>query len=144
MSNDCQVVRNNTGHIFILDKGKGTITVTDDSGNLITIDARNKSLVVSVEEEVSITVEKGMAVISAAGGVSISSSKGITISAAEGVTIDGSLIRIGSEEAAPLVKDSIIDVFNSHRHDVPGGTQTSVPKEPANKEASSTSVLKGQ
>ncbi len=125
-------VRNLSGHTVTLDEGAGIMTIADDGGDLLTFDAKQRTLIVQINGG-SMVINDGVITINN-GTILIGDGK-VTIAAPSGVAIDSSDIRLGSAaEPASLVKDNFIDFFNSHVHIDRYSMSTSTPVTQAEKQ----------
>jgi hypothetical protein len=120
-------IRNSTGHVVTLDDTAMTIAIGDDHGDAIVFDAKKRILTVDVRDGVTITVASGS----------------VTINAPAGVTINSGSVVLGDSSAVALVKESLIDIFNDHRHLDQHGVLTAKPNLTGSKGVNSTTKARG-
>ena len=119
-------IRNSTGHVVTLDDAAMTIAIGDEQGDAIVFDAKRRLLTVDVREGVNITVTSG----------------NVTINA-NSITLQGGSVVLGDSSAVALAKESLIDIFNSHRHYDQSGVLTTTPTVTGSKGAHSTTKARG-
>jgi hypothetical protein len=135
-----------SGAEIIIDKD-GVISLTDAENNAITLDAKNKELILADANGNTITLSNSGTTVEDANknklemgstGITIKDSNGNAFEmAASGITIKAQQIMLAGQGGEPVIKgSSFLSLFASHTH--PGPTGTSGPPIPQG-EASSLS-----
>jgi len=127
-------IKNSTGHIVTLDDAAMTISIGDEQGDSIVFDAKNRTLTLDVRQGVAITV--------AGGTVSITAPAGVTIRS-DALRLEGASVVLGDSSAVRLVREELIDLYNSHRHLDASSVLTGQPTQQASKATCCTSRTKG-
>jgi len=141
-------IKNSTGHIVTLDDAAMTISIGDEQGDTIVFDAKNRTLTLDVRQGVAITVAGGTVSITAPAGITIRSDalrlEGASIAAAgTSLSLEGTNVVLGDSAAVRLVREELIDLYNSHRHLDGSNVLTGQPTQQASKATCCTSRTKG-
>ncbi|MGP0628517.1 phage baseplate assembly protein V [Nitrospina sp. 32_T5] len=108
---------------------KGSITFTDASENVITLDAENNSLKLEDANGNTLTMDSGGTVVEDANGNKIEmASSGITVEGQQ-VVVKGTQVMLGGQGGEPLIKgQTFLSLFATHMH--PTGVGPSGPPIP--------------
>lgn len=132
-------ITNITGHRFILDKEKrtltimnpgtdqrltlddlqGTVSITDASGDALTFDAAQKKLVIDFQNAITIQVQDVSLTLSPDGKAVLSSPLS--------VTVESPGIKLGGSATLALVNERLLDLFNNHVHAIQSAGATDKP-----------------
>jgi hypothetical protein len=131
-------------HIRIFHKGgaellvdeNGTIKITDQAGNVLTLDAQNSKVTIEDTNNNALTMDSNGTKIADGNSNTIElSASGVKISSQQ-IVLDGQVVQLGGSGGEPVVKgQSFLQLYATHTHTAPplgGPTSPPIPQgEPA-------------
>ena len=139
-----QIRLHHAGGAELLIDENGTITITDQAGNTITLDADQQQIAIADTNDNAITMTATGVKIEDGNNNSIAfAPSGVTISSAGQIVLDANIVQLGGAGGEPVIKGaSFLTLFATHVHTAAGpGSPTTPPMPQGEFTTLSTAVL---
>jgi uncharacterized protein involved in type VI secretion and phage assembly len=139
-----QIRLHHAGGAELLIDENGTITITDQAGNQITLDADQEQISIADTNDNAITMSSTGVTIEDGNDNSLEfAASGVTISSAGQIVLDAATVLLGGSSGEPIIKgQSFLTLFATHVHTAAApGSPTSPPTPQGESTTLSTAVL---
>jgi uncharacterized protein involved in type VI secretion and phage assembly len=139
-----QIRLHHAGGAELMIDENGTITITDQAGNAITLDADQQQIAIVDASDNAITMSSAGIKLEDSGGNAIElAASGVTISSAGQIVLDAKTVQFGGAGGEPMIKgSSFLALFAAHVHPTgPPGSPTAPPAPQGESTTLSTAVV---